>query len=68
MSFDLPTIQNLGRQLKIDVPKNISNGDLQGFFKSKQFIVHAKGQILQKLYDLMNKQNNIDMHFERSQF
>ena len=41
---------------------------MQGFFKSKQFVVHAKGQILQKLNDLMNKHNNLTIHFERSHF
>ena len=39
---------------------------MQNLFKSKQFIVQAKGQILQKLFALMNKENLVELNFERS--
>jgi len=35
-------------------------------FRSKQFIVSAKSTILQKLFALLNKENDIELKFERS--
>lgn len=58
----------MARQLKIEVPKNLGANDMQALFKSKQFVVQVKAQILQKLYSLMNKENDMNINFERSQF
>ena len=44
--FDMQQIGPLARQLKIEIPKNYMGNDLQQLFKSKQFIVQVKAQVL----------------------
>lgn len=68
ISFDVPQIMSLARQLKIEVPKNLGALEMQALFKSKQFIVHAKAQILQRLNSVVNKENDMELNFERSLF
>ena len=68
VSFDLPQIFSMARQLKIEMPKNLSANDLLPLFKSKQFVVHCKSTVLQKLNQLINRENGMDLQFERSLF
>lgn len=66
--FDNQQIQYYARLLKLDVPKNVSPQDYLQFFKSKQFIVTAKGILFQQLHDIVNQTNKLDINFERIKF
>lgn len=68
VSFDLPQIFSMARQLKIEMPKNLSTNDLLPLFKSKQFIVQCKATVLQRLNALINRENGVELNFERSLF
>ena len=61
MFVDLGTLQALAKQLKITLPKG---NELKG----KVFICHAKEQILLKLYETLNKSNDIELNFKRQNF
>lgn len=50
------------------MPKNVSPQDYLQFFKSKQFIVTAKGILFQQLHEIINQTNKLDISFERIKF
>lgn len=60
-NVDMATVQSLAKQLQISLPKN---GDL----RSKAFICHAKEQMLTKLFDTLNRSNEIELDFKRQLF
>lgn len=60
-NVDMQVVQGLAKQLQIQLPKN---GDLRG----KAFICHSKEQMLTRLFETVNKSNNIELHFKRSLF